>query len=335
MQNILVSIIIPVYKVEQYIIRCIDSVLHQTYRNLEVVLVDDCSPDHSMEKAHQCIDKSPLSKDLQFKYLKHDHNRGLSAARNTGINAASGEYIYFLDSDDEITPDCVEVLISPIKNRDYDMVMANYKTSGIRESLRDASLYNGEIVGRRNIVEARRKELWYLMAWNKLIRIQFIKENHLEFCEGAIHEDVAFAAETACVMESLYCVGDAITYDYKIRSNSIMTSLQYDKRIASFIKLLNHMYIFMVTHDLLKDPYSNDLLSTLFLYANIAAYKKSLAEFNDKYPIFRRCVNRHFGERFFANNRLRGFVSTSHFLLTVTLGKIVYKKLNLRVSNQF
>ena len=325
-----VSIIIPVYKVEQYIIRCIDSVLHQTYRNLEVILVDDCSPDHSMEKAHQCINKSPLSKDLQFKYLKHDHNRGLSAARNTGLNAASGEYIYFLDSDDEITPDCVEVLISPLNNREYDMVIANYKTSGIRESLRDASLYNGEIVGRRNIVEARRKGLWYPMAWNKLINVQFIKENNLEFCEGAIHEDELFTAEAACVMKSMCCVGNVITYNYILRSNSIMTSLQYDKRIASYIQILNHMYDFMKSNDLLNDSCSNDLLSMIFIYANAIACKKSIVEFNDKYPIFRRCVNRHYGERFFANNRLRGFVSALHFLLPVACGKLLYRYFNLR-----
>ena len=65
------SIIIPVYKVEQYIERCLNSVLSQTYRNIEVILVDDCSPDHSMAKVCQCIDKSPFIKDLQFIYLKH------------------------------------------------------------------------------------------------------------------------------------------------------------------------------------------------------------------------------------------------------------------------
>ena len=88
----LVSIIIPVYKVEPYIIKCIDSVLHQNYRFMEVILVDDRTPDHSMQMAIDYIEQSKLSHDIHFKYVKHDCNRGLSAARNTGIDAATGEY---------------------------------------------------------------------------------------------------------------------------------------------------------------------------------------------------------------------------------------------------
>ena len=72
----LVSVIIPVYKVEQYIERCIESILNQTYRQLEVILVDDCSPDHSMEIAEMYIQNSSKARDLQFRYLHHDHNRG-------------------------------------------------------------------------------------------------------------------------------------------------------------------------------------------------------------------------------------------------------------------
>ena len=98
-----ISIIIPIYNVEPYIIRCVDSVLRQTYRQLEIILVDDCSPDHSMEIARKHIEASTSSKGLKFKYIKHEKNRGLSAARNSGLDAATGEYIYFLDSDDEIT----------------------------------------------------------------------------------------------------------------------------------------------------------------------------------------------------------------------------------------
>lgn len=83
-----------------------------------------------MEKARQCIDKSPLSKDLQFIYLKHDHNRGLSAARNTGMDAATGEYVYFLDSDDEITSNCIKELTVPLKISQYDVVIGGIKTIG-------------------------------------------------------------------------------------------------------------------------------------------------------------------------------------------------------------
>ena len=107
-----VSIIIPVYNVEPYIERCIESVLCQTYRELEVILVDDSSPDCSMDLARKCIDNSNRNK-LDIIHLRHDHNLGLSAARNTGIEAATGDYLFFLDSDDWITDNCISLLVQP------------------------------------------------------------------------------------------------------------------------------------------------------------------------------------------------------------------------------
>ena len=126
----LVSIIIPIYNVEKYIVRCIDSVLNQTYRNIEVILVDDCTPDRSMDMAREYIEQSLLSEDLDFVYLKHDHNRGLSAARNTGMYAATGDYVYFLDSDDKITEDCIGVLTKPLEQEIYDFVIGDYTMIG-------------------------------------------------------------------------------------------------------------------------------------------------------------------------------------------------------------
>ena len=126
-----VSIIIPIYKVEPYIERCIQSVLRQTYRDLEVILVDDCTPDRSMELAKACIEQSPLSKDLQIVYLRHEQNRGVSVCRNDGIDAATGEYIMFIDSDDHITDDCVETLVKPLENYPYDLSL-RHGGSGLR-----------------------------------------------------------------------------------------------------------------------------------------------------------------------------------------------------------
>ena len=92
----LVSVIIPVYQVSDYIERCLNSVMSQTYKNIECVLVDDVTKDDSVEKCERLIESYHGS--MQFKILHHEVNRGLSAARNTGTDAATGEYIYFLDS---------------------------------------------------------------------------------------------------------------------------------------------------------------------------------------------------------------------------------------------
>ena len=103
--NPIISIIIPIYNVEEYIIECLESIYNQTYKNIEVILVDDCGSDNSMNivKEYLTPEKHSFTKIIQ-----HQQNKGLSAARNTGIKHATGDYIYFIDSDDFITPNCIE-----------------------------------------------------------------------------------------------------------------------------------------------------------------------------------------------------------------------------------
>lgn len=108
-----VSVIIPVYNVEPYIAACIQTVMRQTYQGeLECILVDDCGTDNSMEIAEKLI--SDYQGPIEFRILHHEHNRGLSAARNTGTAASKGDYIYFLDSDDEISPNCIELMANVV-----------------------------------------------------------------------------------------------------------------------------------------------------------------------------------------------------------------------------
>jgi len=239
----LVSIIIPIYKVELYIIRCIESVLHQTYRQLEVILVDDCSPDNSMSIAKSFIEQSPLGKDLQFVYLKHERNRGLSAARNTGMDAATGEYVYFLDSDDEITEDCIEALAKPLEEKKYDFVVGNYKNVGHYNFYQPLG-FSGEIFGQEQIAQKYLDKEWYPMAVNKLCRLDYLKENGLYFQEGLIHEDELWSFQLACTATKIYGV-NTITYYYIIRENSIITTDSDNKlqvKTLRYLQVLQGMY---------------------------------------------------------------------------------------------
>src|SRR5690606_39724837 len=99
-----VSIIIPIYNVGAFVKECILSVLNQSYQNLEVILIDDCGTDDSLIIAEKVIENHPRASQLSI--IRHNRNRGISATRNTGISAATGEYIFFLDSDDKISLDC-------------------------------------------------------------------------------------------------------------------------------------------------------------------------------------------------------------------------------------
>ena len=106
-----ITIVIPVYNVAPYIKDCLASVMKQTYKGeIECLLIDDCGTDNSMGVVSQVL--KDYSGKIDFRIYRHKYNRGLSAARNTGIEHATGEYIYFLDSDDEITSDCMEKLVT-------------------------------------------------------------------------------------------------------------------------------------------------------------------------------------------------------------------------------
>lgn len=116
----LISIIVPVYNVEKYIRRCVDSLINQTYKNLEIILIDDGSPDNS---GAICDEYAKL--DNRVKVI-HKENGGVSSARNAGLDSASGEYIGFMDSDDYITPDMYEVLYNNMVDNDADISMGIY-----------------------------------------------------------------------------------------------------------------------------------------------------------------------------------------------------------------
>ena len=120
----MVSVIIPIYEVSDYVERCIRSVIGQSYSDIECIIVDDATKDDSIVKCERLIEE--YDGPIRFRVLHHEVNRGLSAARNTGTEEATGEWIYYLDSDDEITPDCLEKLMSIAQEHpDAEMVLSN------------------------------------------------------------------------------------------------------------------------------------------------------------------------------------------------------------------
>ncbi len=113
----LISVVIPVYKVEQYIKECVTSAINQTHDNIEIILVDDCGGDRSIEIAEELLKQS----SRKWKIIRHNKNKGQGAARNTGTEAVEGEYFYYLDSDDYIAPETLSILYRAIKKYDADM----------------------------------------------------------------------------------------------------------------------------------------------------------------------------------------------------------------------
>lgn len=225
-----VSIVIPVYNVEQYIVRCLQSVVSQkNIQDIEVLLVDDCGTDDSIALAKEFLADYPC---VDCRILHHTKNDGLSAARNTGLKASMGEYVYFLDSDDEITGDCISRLVAPLSKYQYDFVVGDYRTTlGGEESM--LRFDEDEALGNAAVLESYAKGQWYVMAWNKLCRREFLLQNHLYFEEGVLHEDVVWSFKLACKAASMYVVKQS-TYIYSIRESSIMTGMSIDKDMTVY-----------------------------------------------------------------------------------------------------
>lgn len=227
-----ISIIIPVYNVEPYITDCLQSVMRQTYQGpLECILVDDCGVDKSMAIAEKLI--AGYDGPIEFKILHHERNRGLSAARNTGMGAATGEYVYFLDSDDWISDDCIEKLIKPLQKERFDIVVGDYEMVGQLPYFLELSYPEGAYY-EKGISKTFCNRGVYVMAWNKLYRKDFLVKNQLLFEEGKVHEDDILVFELSCIEKSFYVV-KSVTYYYRIRENSIVTSDDSMKKIVGYL----------------------------------------------------------------------------------------------------
>ena len=183
-----ISVIIPVYNVEQYVRRCLESVIMQDNggADIECILVDDCGKDRSMEIVRQIV--ADYQGPIQFVLLAHEHNRGLSAARNTGIDAATGDYILFVDSDDWLLANAISKFVDALERHPYlDMVIGRHNCKSedrdIPEIDKEILFDNYQV--RQLLVIIKYKKC---SAWNKIARIQIVKNN--KFHEGIIFEDI-------------------------------------------------------------------------------------------------------------------------------------------------
>lgn len=240
----LVSVIIPVYNVAPYIERCLQSVLNQTYKNVELIIVDDCGTDDSMDLVEKLLRENEGGQSqMKIRILHHEHNRGLSAARNTGIEASTGLYIYFLDSDDWIYPCCIELMVSAVRNHpDSEVVFAgadvtDHKFPWLDYSKKKLPEYSNDRDWLQKSMLLR--TLFAMTAWNKLVSSRFIKENNLRFVEGLIHEDEVWNLDISKCIQSASFVPHN-TYYYYIRQDSI-TSVSLSQKYERFFKLLNLM----------------------------------------------------------------------------------------------
>ena len=217
-----ISVIVPIYQVEAYLEECIASIVAQTHRNLEIILVDDGSPDNC-----GAICDSWAKKDSRIRVI-HKANGGISDARNAGIEAATGDYIAFVDSDDWIQPDMYEKLLAALLRENADICSCNilscYPTHQIAWGSEAYTVGDSE-----KILSMLYQDTMYpVSALNKLYRRSLW--NDIRFPKGKICEDAFTTYLLADKAETIVLIPEAL-YCYRIRENSIMTSAFSPKRM--------------------------------------------------------------------------------------------------------
>lgn len=241
-----VSIIIPIYNVEPYVERCLRSVMAQTYKgSLECILVDDCGMDRSMEVVEQLV--ANYHGPICFRIIRHDYNRGVSAARNTGMEAATGQYLFYMDSDDEIIPECIEKMVDITKKYpNVEMVEGHRRVfSQITQKVIDewANIKDIDYINDNNWIREHFfccGERILVTPWNKLIKKSFIINNSLYFKEGIIHEDVLWMFYVAKKLKK-YSVVKEPTYIYYNVPNSISTSTPNNLKASNWRIILEEI----------------------------------------------------------------------------------------------
>lgn len=221
-----ISVIIPVYNVEDYIGQCLESVILQTYKNIEIICVDDCSPDKSAD-----IIKKYAENDSRIKYIKHSENRYQGGARNTGISIAEGYYITFVDSDDYIADkECYSNAISLLEKNNADISIFSFFEdygSSKRKYKLSKSILGVHKLNSDNFAKV------HCSPWNKIFKTSDIREKGLCFPEKIKFEDEAFWYKYVAAIEPVAVVSERSYYAYRIRENSTMG--EKDKYIYDYL----------------------------------------------------------------------------------------------------
>ncbi|WP_342985837.1 glycosyltransferase family 2 protein [Clostridium saudiense] len=277
-----VSVIIPIYKVEEYIYDCIESVIKQSYRNLEIILVNDGSPDKCGEI---CNDYS--KKDNRIKVI-HKENGGLSSARNVGLYNSSGKYIVFIDSDDFVKEDYIELLLKSLIESNSDISMCSFEyVEKFNVKVNENILNENKIYSNFDIIKKTLEGKVQFYAWNKMYKRELFINNLISYPEGRLYEDMPTFMKLLLNSKKVSYI-NKVLYSYRIRENSI--TFEKGKNLANnFNDSIRDVNYILQSYNLIN-RFSDELINfntmyTLMNCKNICIYsgynsKKFYKEYN-------------------------------------------------------
>ncbi len=246
-----ISVILPVYNADKYLQECLDSLLCQTFRDIEVLCINDGSTDKSAEILNQYTQK-----DNRVRVFEQE-NSGPAKARNVGLFNAKGQFLMFCDADDAYKPDMCEKMLTALKEHNVDLVMCDAE---IIEYDKNHGRQEGNIAyhklrhkGFYELTQDLRSRL-NILLWNKIFKLDLIKKWHIDFPSGYKSDDDSFVSQYLCVAETFFGLDEKL-YCYKLLSNSIMgTILSQGKTDSLFDKIysLRHTLDFLTKNELLK-----------------------------------------------------------------------------------
>lgn len=266
----LISVVLPIYNVEKYLEKCMESVLNQTYKNLEIILVDDGSKDNCPKI---CDDYA--KKDARVKVV-HKENGGLSDARNAGIRVANGEYITFIDSDDYVDKDYVEFLYNNIEKNNADIAIGSHRVLYDSGKIIEKATHENSVLEPKKVLE----RILYddgidVSAWGKLYKISLFED--IKFPKGRLFED---SATTYILVDKakIITVNSESKYNYIVRENSI-TNAKFSPKKMDLIKSTREMSEYVKE----KYPELEGAANRRLMYAYLSTLSQ-LAKCKEKYP---------------------------------------------------
>lgn len=276
-----ISIIIPVYNTEKWLSACLDSVFGQQGVEIECIVVDDCGGDRAIEVAERYADD-------RLKIVRHTHNRGLSVSRNTGVEVATGEWIFFLDSDDTLPIDALTVLAAEA-GVGVDWVQGSFRRV---DSEREwyTTYPSARYTTRQEIAHAY-DILNFTNATNKLIRADFAR--CLKFCEGLIYEDSLWCAQAYGLIRSVTAVS-VPTYNHNVRQGSIMQSRFTEHKIESLLHIIEQMMAMEPDTNLQHTATYNAvyLIKNLYLHHFSYSFRRAAMRRLESSGVFMVSINR-------------------------------------------
>ena len=284
--NIKISILIPVYKVEKFIEQCITSILFQNIKEeIEVIIVNDCTPDSSIEVLENTLKSNPPRANYTIKIINHERNRGQAAARNTALKNATGIYTLFIDSDDYIDTDMLDLMYTKALETDADIVMVDLiKEYTDKSELIKAPYYKNKAITLSHFI---RGESIYLC--NKLIRKSLYDKNNLFFREGYnMSEDYAIMIPLSFSANKIEHVAN--TYYHYIQYNTLATTKKVitQHEIDGWLYSVNCLTNFIINNHI--NGYDLDILYRKLIvkyWCMLNSRKKSQKSYANLYPEIR------------------------------------------------